>query len=175
MMQYFTPKLVLRLNSPDSKTVEEAMEQWEKITAIYKKKLQKVQRQLPIHSRQIAELSFHDWNVLGVWSNPDAEKSHGSISPAYIVLSRNDEFVILGYLLIGKLQRGDAPREWSLSKQQVHWLYDELDMSEKGPASFIHRILFSDGTTLLIPFSNCQVMPLKLSHVMSRSDLMRVA
>ena len=175
MMRYFTSDLVLRLNSSDGKTVDLAMEQWEKAIAAYKKKLHKVQRQLPAHSRPIADMSFHDWNVLGVWSNSDADHPSGSFSPAYLVLSHNDEFVILGYLLAGSLQRVDAPKEWSLSKQPVHWLYDELDSAEKAQGSFIHRILLSDGTSLLIPFSDCQVMPLKLSHVMARSDLMRVA
>jgi hypothetical protein len=169
-MQYFTPELVLRLNSSDGKDVDEAMEQWEKAVKAYRKKLQRVQRQLPSHSRRLAELSFHDWNVLGVWSNSDTDKS---ASPAYVVLNQNDEFVILGYLLTDHLHRTTSVPQWTLSKQQVHWLYDELDVVAN--KSFTHQILLSDGTTLQIPFSDCQVMPLKLSHVMSRSDLMQVA
>ena len=174
-MRYFTPELVLRLNSQDSRIIDAAMEQWEKAIASYKKKLQKIERQIPAHSRRIAELSFHDWSVLGVLSSPHSADAGKSALPAYVVLNHNDEFVILCYLLTDKLERVESPMDWHLSKERIHWLYDELEVNGKGDLSFIHKVLLSDGTILLIPFSSCQVMPLKLSHVMSRSDLMQVA
>lgn len=168
-MRYFTPELVLELNSPDSDAVDDAMERWEKAVRAYRKSVEKIQRQMPLHSRAIADLPLHDWNLVRV-----VQDAAGPVLSATIVLRHNDNLVILDYALTGKLQRIDSPRGWSLSKRRVHWLYDELDkVNDQG--SFIHRVLFSDGTTLLVPFSTCRAMRVESNHAMSHSELMQIA
>jgi hypothetical protein len=41
---------------------------------------------------------------------------------------------------------------WRFSKLQEQWLYDEVDMMNDRKGPFVHRILFSTGITLEIPF-----------------------
>ena len=45
-----------------------------------------------------------------------------------------------------------GPEGWRFSKLQEQWLYDEVDMLDDSRGPFIHRILFSTGVTLEIPF-----------------------
>lgn len=174
-MRYFTPELFLQLNSSDSDTVNDAMEQWEKAIVAYKKRLRKIQREMPSQSRPVADLSLHDWNLVKIVTNPDTTGPGGVVTSASIVLKHNKCFVILWYFLRKKLQLIDAPKEWSLSKRRVHWLYDELDATGSGQGSLVHRILLSDGTTLLVPFSDCRVLQVNASTEMSHSDLMQIA
>ena len=174
-MQYFTPELFLKLNSSDSETVDEAMEQWERAIASYRKRLQKIRSEMPSQSRSIAELSVHDWNLLKVVPNPNTADLDGAAPAAFIVLKHNKNFVVLWYLLSENLRVIDAPKDWSVSRKRVHWLYDELDANGDDRESFIHRILCSDGTTLLVPFSSCRVLQVQSDHAMSHSDLMQIA
>ena len=174
-MRYFTPQLVLQLNSSNSQTVDHAMGQWEGATAAYRKNLQRIRHEMPSQSRPITELSLHDWNLLKVVANPETSRPKSAVTSASIVLEHDREIVILWYSLSQKLKVIGAPREWSLSRKSVHWLYDEVDTTGNGQESFVHRILFSDGATLLVPFSSCRVVQMKSDHAMSHSDLMQIA
>jgi hypothetical protein len=174
-MRYFTPDLFLRLNSSNSETVDKAVEQWEKAIVSYKKRLQKIQREMPSQLRSIAKLSLHDWSLLKIEPKPDADDLGGAAPSAFIVLKHNTSIITLWYSLARKLQVIDAPQGWPLSRKRVHWLYDELDSAGDDEASFVHRILFSDGTTLFVPFTSCGILQVRSDHAMSHSELMQIA
>ncbi len=165
-MRYFTPELFLRLNSSDSKTVDDAMEQWDKAILAYQKSLRKLQREWPSQLESIADLSLHDWNLVTLKSNPS-----GRADSAVLGLKQNKEMVFLYYTLTRKLRTVDAPAGWSPSKARVHWLYDELQASGD---DLTHNILLSDGTTLVIPFSSCQVWPVNAGKAVSHSELLQL-
>jgi hypothetical protein len=74
-------------------------------------------------------------------------------SAASLVVGHEKETLWLLYLLWDKAQRIAAPRNWTLSKDRVHWLYDEVDTAGNAPDRFVHRVLLSNGSTLVIPFS----------------------
>lgn len=169
-MRYFTPDLVLRLNSSQPELIDSAMAEWERAVLAYRKGLRAVRREMPSQSRVITELSLHDWNLVDIKWN-----TSGSVHFAFILLEHDKDIAVLCYALAQNLRRIDSPKEWSLSKRHVHWLYDEVDVSDGDHESFLHRILFSDGTILLVPFSSCEVTRVKLDHVMSHSDMLQVA
>jgi hypothetical protein len=174
-MRYFTPELCLQLNSKDGKAVDRAMAQWEKATAAYKKSLQRVLHELSAQSRRIADLSLHDWKLVMIKSGSDDKANAGGDSMLFLLEFRK-HLALLSYTLTGRLRRIEAPENWHLAgNENVYWLYEELDFSESLPRSFVHRILFSDGTTLLVPFSSVEVTQIKPEHSVSHSDLKRIA
>jgi hypothetical protein len=166
-MRYFTPELFLRLNSSDSEAVDAAVARWDKATASYAKSLSRLRGRLPAQARSLAKLSLHDSDLLNAKNLQDGR--------ALIVLRQNEKLVMLWYSLSDKLRVFSAPQNWSLSKERVHWLYDELDANEDDPTTFVHRILLSDGTTLEVPFSDCRVLSVTPDHAMSHSEVMQIA
>ena len=48
------------------------------------------------------------------------------------------------------------------SKRQVHWLYDELDVSEGRKGRFVHRVLLSDGRIMVVPFTNVSIQTMTM-------------
>jgi hypothetical protein len=60
------------------------------------------------------------------------------------------------------VRAGPAPEGWRFSKLQEQWLYDEVDMPKDPRGPFIHRILFSTGVTLEIPFVSVIIHKFKL-------------
>jgi hypothetical protein len=165
-MRYFTPELFLKLNSSDSKTVDDAIEQWERAILAYKKGLRKLRREWPSQLESLSELSLHDWNLVTIKGSPA-----GSANSVVLGLKHNKEIVFLYYILTRKLHTIEAPAEWSTSKTRVHWLYDELHASGD---DLTHSILLSDGTVLIIPFSNCQVWPVNAGRAVSHSELVQL-
>ena len=148
-MRYFTPELFLQVNSPDSTTAESAMEKWEKARSSYESNLKRVEAKMPPRSRPITRIALHDWRVVVTPTPDDAG------SPAIIMLEDQGRIALLLYELTGKIKLIEAPEQWHLSKTPVCWLYDEVEVNGK---SFWHRILLSNGTTLLVPFSKCKVV-----------------
>lgn len=172
-MRYFTPQLVLRLNSSDSETVDEAMDQWENAIRAYRKQLEKVQVKLPLQSRRIAGLSLHDWNLVACSTIKTSVGLKGAIG--VVLLANEQDLVTFLYSLRRKPSLIHAPEGWSLPTDSIHWLYDEVDFDEEDQEFFVHRILLSDGTTLVIPFSGCNIVESRADHVMSHSELVQIA
>ncbi|APW61177.1 hypothetical protein [Paludisphaera borealis] len=54
---------------------------------------------------------------------------------------------------------------WPLSKQRAHWLYDEVDVDSESQGALLHRVLFSDGIILEIPFKSVWIhtVPMRAS------------
>lgn len=73
------------------------------------------------------------------------------------------------------MRRVDSPEGWPFTADSIEWLYDEVDFNKEDQKSFVHRILFSDGSTLVVPFSKRSVTQAKPVRPMSHSDLMQIA
>src|SRR5438105_934938 len=63
-MRYFTPELVLQLNSSDSDIVDDASERWEDAILSYQSHLRKLRREMPERLQPLTQLSLHDWSVV---------------------------------------------------------------------------------------------------------------
>jgi hypothetical protein len=108
-------------------------------------------------------------------SGSDRKASRSQDSMLFLLEFRK-HLALLFYTLTGRLRRIEAPENWHLAgNENVYWLYEELDFSEIAPRSFVHRVLFSDGTTLLIPFSSVEVTQIEPEHSVSHSDLKQIA
>ena len=51
----------------------------------------------------------------------------------------------------------------AVSKLRIHWLYDEVDVDERQPGHFLHRVLLSDGRVLEVPFISVIIRRVPLS------------
>ena len=169
-MQYFTPELVLNLNSSDGDVVDEAMARWEKAVDSYQKHLRKLRNEMPEELQPITHLSLHDWKLVKLWHGPG--RRGGSVM---LVLQNGEDMFVLSYRLSDKLRRSNAPEGWSSEAGHVEWLYDEVDFDTENQKSYIHRVLFSDGTILALPFSQCSVLPVHSGRAVSPSELMQIA
>lgn len=64
----------------------------------------------------------------------------------------NREKFSLIYFLIDSRKYEEPPQDWRIpSGQQKIWLYDEVSKNSQFKY-FLHDILFSDGSTITIPF-----------------------
>ena len=71
---------------------------------------------------------------------------------AIVSVTLGEEVISLIYSLSDHTTTREAPEGWRFSKLQEQWLYDEVDMMNDHRGPFVHRILFSTGITLEIPF-----------------------
>jgi hypothetical protein len=71
---------------------------------------------------------------------------------AIVSLSLGEEVISLIYSLSDSTCTREAPEGWRFSELQEQWLYDEVDIMNDSGGPFVHRILFSTGITLEIPF-----------------------
>lgn len=158
-MKFFTPELYLRFNSPDDNVADRADRDWEGAIKAYEKRLNDLRDRMPLQVRELSELCLHDWEIVA-WNEavePDLRLA-GEASPvwsAFSVLSlrRGNEIISLNYVLRDDLRRHPAPSGWPFSATRICWMYDEVDIVSAKPGDYLHRILFSDGTTACIPFA----------------------
>ncbi|HVA47147.1 MAG TPA: hypothetical protein VNH11_12335 [Pirellulales bacterium] len=59
----------------------------------------------------------------------------------------------MNYVLWDKIRHRPAPKGWPFVDSTPCWLYDEVDVALGEHGKFVHRVLFSDGTTAEIPFA----------------------
>jgi hypothetical protein len=71
---------------------------------------------------------------------------------AVISVMVGEEVISLIYSLSDHTTTREAPEGWRFSNLQEQWLYDEVDMRNDHRGPFVHRILFSTGVTLEVPF-----------------------
>ena len=163
-MKYFTPGLYLEYNSPDDDRADRADEAWESAIRDYQAGLNSFRNLMP---PRVAELtdgpSLHDAELIalradlpGLSTGPSASTMAATIS-----LKLENEIVHLDYLLWDLVIPTAPLTSWPFSKSPVYWLYDEVDFDLRRDGSgsggcrwFWHRILFSDGRTIEIPFGD---------------------
>ena len=157
IMRFFTPELYLRFNSADEQEADEANEAWEEAVASYQKHLERLREQMPEEVKKLADSCFHDFILLAYDPRRTVldKAKQGSLpsGDTLVILSIEQEsrVVSLYYVLGDHIRAASVPAKWPFSTDHVHWLYDEIDV-EPQAAGFVHRILFSDGRTLEIPF-----------------------
>lgn len=148
-MQFFTPDLYLRFASSDDEVADRANAESDAAIESYLKHLRKLQRKMPPDVRLISEMCLHDADVVALGKQPFLVIRD---AVAEISLKHESELVLLIYHLADRVRQHESVAEWPFLKEQVHWLYDEVDILSECPAQFVHRILLSDGSVLEIPF-----------------------
>lgn len=165
VMKFFTPELYLEFNSDDDQVADRADAAWEKALTAYRRHLTDLEPRLPSSIRQLTEINFHDAEVLSLQEAAEPtdvslpKKDHLLAGRSYAVLSlrQGSQVTTFIYALADPLRQAPSPKEWCFSSERQHWLYDELDLAASTRPDrvvFLHRILFSDGSVLEIPFSS---------------------
>ncbi|MGD9713074.1 MAG: hypothetical protein AB7V46_13525 [Thermomicrobiales bacterium] len=170
-MQFFTPQLYQRFNSPDPAEEERAYEAWEQAVLAYKQQLDSVRDRMPSQLIALSELCLHDAEVI---RREETTQASGPIffphefpfpvpfsmwsAVAVITLRLDGEILCLFYSLWDHIRTREAPDNWQFSKLREHWLYDEVQVhGERRFTTYIHSILLSTGVVLDIPFMSVVV------------------
>jgi hypothetical protein len=165
-MRFFTPELYLRFNSTDAKIADRADEEWEKAIREYHGLLLTIRDKMPRQVARLTELSLHDADLLACdfdfepVSALPAEQSGASpfwLANAILSLRHENKIVTLIYILWDRIREHPAASDWPFSKLQKHWLYDEIDAPTDFQGRFLHRILFSDGSVIEVPFISVMI------------------
>jgi hypothetical protein len=176
-MKYFTPKLFMQLNSFDADEAERADEAWEKQEVAYKERLASIRDHMPTQVVRLSELCLHDALVVsreelvepaGAFHFfPDPYPFRVPVWSAVEIVSvtLGEEVVSLIYSLSDHPTTREAPEGWTFSQLQEQWLYDEVDTMDDRRGPFVHRILFSTGATLEIPFVSVLIHRFKMPAV----------
>jgi hypothetical protein len=164
-MKYFTPELYQQFNSFDVDEAERADEAWDRAEVAYKERLASIREHMPSQVVRLSELCLHDALVV---SRVEQAEPAGEFrffdgpypSPlpflwtavAIVSVTVGEEVISLIYSLSDHTNTREAPEGWRFSKLHEQWLYDEVDVMNDRRGPFVHRILFSTGITLEIPF-----------------------
>jgi hypothetical protein len=160
IMRFFTPELYVQFNSADDEVADRANEAWEKTLKEYQSHLDAIRDSMPSQVRKVADLCLHDAEVLGFEQEVQSPFPFPeSVSPtphwsavAILCLKQDRTILSLIYLLWDRIREYSAEKDWRFSKARKHWLYDEVDVAADHRGAFLHRILFSDGSVVEIPF-----------------------
>ncbi len=153
-MRFFTPELYRRFNSPDDGIADVADAEWEAAVADYRRHLEEIVGLLPESAVPLTELSWHDAELLSFDKRlPTGEPFSFLPWPAiaFLAVRQGGNLVVTDYVLWDDV-RERREENWPFSTERVHVLYDEIDLDHSRPGHFLHRLLFSDGRTLEIPF-----------------------
>lgn len=169
IMRFFNPELYVRFNSADDEIADLANEEWEKALRDYQRHLDSIRDRMPSQVRKVTELCLHDAEVLGFQSEPQWVVSipepfcPGPFCSvvAILVLKQDRAIKSLFYILWDRIREYPAREDWPFSKSRKHWLYDEVDVAADH-RGFLHRILFSDGSIVEIPFVSAITSAVKL-------------
>lgn len=160
VMRFFTRELYRQFNAPDDEEADRANAMWETAIEKYRQHLDDIRDRMPSQVRKLTDICLHDAEVLAL-----NQESQALIPPpepswpvpfwsAIAILSLRHEGKVwsLIYLLWDRVREHPAPGDWPFSKTAKHWLYDEVDLAADRRGMFLHRILFSDGGVLEVPF-----------------------
>jgi hypothetical protein len=164
-MKYFTPELYQQFNAFDVDEAERADAAWDRAEAAYKERLAQIREHLPSQVVKLSEMCLHDALVV---SRIEQAEPTGKLfvlngthpfPPAFvwtavaiISVTLGEEVISLIYALSDHTTTREAPEGWRFSKLQEQWLYDEVDLLNDHRGPFVHRVLFSSGISLEIPF-----------------------
>jgi hypothetical protein len=158
-MKFFTPELYLRYNSADETEANRADEEWERTLRQYRNHLKKKSKNMSDRVKDLAErLCLHD----AEWLSLQADVPSPCIPPLFpfsswvatLAVRSNGNITVLIYFLWKEIEQSHPREEWPFSKLSMHWLYDEIDVKERPSylPLYWHRILWSDGRVVSIPF-----------------------
>jgi hypothetical protein len=147
-MKYFTPQFYLDFNADDPAIADRADEQWERAVQQYRKHVKRIRSRLPDNVRELAErVDLHDAEYLGYAKVP-APRPSGDV--ALVTVQRGETTFLLVYVLADEPTFSEPIRNTVFSDEQVHWLYDEVDVVDERVWS--HEILLSSGRILMLRF-----------------------
>lgn len=146
-MRFFTPDLYLRFNSNDDEIADQANDEWEKAIDSYQRYLKKLN--LPESVKKLTEINLHDAEL--------SDFQEVDIHQTVMSLKNNQYVYCLIYQTTNLVRKDNFPQNWLFSDQRKHFLYDELDLQD---SAFLHRILWSDGEILEIPFTFVTINPI---------------
>ena len=164
-MKYFTAELYQQFNSFDVVEAERADEAWDRAETAYKERLAQIREQMPSQVVKLSELCLHDALVVARIEQAEPAGGFGAsngthlLPPAFVwtavaivSVTLGEEVISLIYALSDHITTREVPEGWRFSKLQEQWLYDEVDLMNDHRGPFVHRILFSTGISLEIPF-----------------------
>jgi hypothetical protein len=153
-MRFFTPDLLIRINSADRIEALHAHDEWECALENYRKHLKKIGRRLTPNARTIAKsVSLHDAQYLGLGKPRIPRLDH----PIAVLATRKDgQDWLLVYTLVSDPKIYDVKRRWPFSKKNAHWLYDEFDVDQHGNQH--HDALLSNGKSIVLIFRDVQLI-----------------
>jgi hypothetical protein len=160
-MRFFSPELYVRFNSSDADEADRANEEWETALHEYRRHLEGLHDQLPSQVRRLAELCLHDAELLafnqviepvGAFPVEPLWPASAWSAVGILCLKQDAEALSLIYFLWDRVTEHPPPSDWTFSRERKHWLYDEVDVAPGGRRMFWHRVLFSDGSVIEIPF-----------------------
>lgn len=164
-MKHFTPELYIKLNDKNSRTAMKAEDQWEKAIEAYRSRISEIRKQLPKAVRDLAEKTcLHDAEYLGLTTVP-APQSCDWLS--FVSVRHHADMVFLLYFSPEEPFIHQPVSNWSFSPENVHWLYDEVDIVEEN--YFLHEILLSDGRILSLRFTAFDMVVVN-PHTNGRKD-----
>jgi len=154
-MRFFTPERYVRFNSLDEDVADAANEEWEAALDQYRDHLSEIHDCMPSQVRKMAGLCLHDAEVVACDQTVEPDfLSFNSTWSATSTMTVGHEGAILTivYRLWDRIREHPASGDWPFSKAHPLWLFEEIDLASSQRGMFIHRILFSDGRRLEIPF-----------------------
>ena len=162
ILRFFTPELYLRFGSDDDTVADAADDAWEAAIKAYDERLGAIRKQLPPSAVALAELCLHDRELLSFdEQNPGLVKSiarHAAVQmpdklrTAGLSLQNGQEVIDLIYILVDGVRKRRSRQKKLFGDGDKLWLYDEVDIHNELPGASVHRILFSDGSEIEIPF-----------------------
>lgn len=151
-MRFFTPELYMRYNSHREEEADGADAAWEAAVDAYRRHLAKMAG-LPRAVRNLSQMNLHDAEILAGLRQTEAGARDSRPGAAVLTVRHDGQILSLIYLLDEPVREFAASKRWPFSKRGKHWLYDEVDISTRG-GPYVHRVLFSDGASVAIPFHN---------------------
>lgn len=155
-MKYFTPTLVNEMFTDDAAAVDE---RFGVACDSYDDHLANIEDRLPPAARNLAiRLGLYGGRVLFHAQGLDAY--HFAVRLADEQMG--ELLCVLEYDLEGRAPKviyNDGP---GFVEGQVNWLYDEWDITDGG--SFVHRVLFTDGTEIELTFKTLAVTWAKIEE-----------
>ncbi|HEY7425252.1 MAG TPA: hypothetical protein VH682_13555 [Gemmataceae bacterium] len=163
VMRFFTPELYEQFNSSNEEEADRADQAWEAAIQEYHLHLKDIWDRLPSQVRKLTELCLHDAELLSCRSEAEPVFSGPSWSAvALLSLKQHEQVTTLIYGLWDRLREFPPRRDWRFSKERKHWMYDEVDAVDAQRGFFAHRILFSDGSIVEVPFASVLIHRLML-------------
>ena len=160
-MRFFTPELYVRFNSSNDEEADRADEAWETAIQQYHRHLNDIWDRLPSPVRKLTELCLHDSELLvcGLEMEPFPPSPAEPFfavprwsAVAVLSLQHDERITTLFYNLWDRVREFPPSKDWEFSKERKYWMYDEVDMVGNQRGLFVHRVLFSNGSVMEIPF-----------------------
>jgi hypothetical protein len=182
-MQFFTPELYRRYNSPDEEITLAADANWEAAIAKYHQHLAALDDKMPSQVIELSKLCLHDGEIL------QRQEQQHPLSPwcfedwpgpprflpfwyglATLAVRLDDELITLFYFLWDHIAEQRAGEDWPFSKEREHWLYDEIHCQRGDAGKFTHLILLSSGIVVTVPFSTVLISRFSFSPASAQSS-----